>query len=1010
MSGDNKNQYLPQGMIPISIAFVFILLFLSPLSAQELNFRIYGSEDGIHQSQIVSICQDEKGYIWFGSYSGVSRYNGYTFKTFDTSNGLKNNSVADIACNREGKIYFATQGGGVAVYDGENFSYIDTDNSLLNNNVNDILVEPDGQLWVATNGALTEINKTEIHHYVADKELKNAYYCSYVFRASNGDLWLGTENGVYVLRDGTFVHVPFGVEVKDPYVNVILEDREHTIWVGTSSGLLKKNSDEFEFFRLENRQTDPAVISALVDSDGSIWVGSDSGLFRLKNDAVRKFTSENGLSNNSINRLYRDAQDNIWMGTEEGVTLLSHGSFVFFDSHTGLLNDEVLDVFEDSHHRILAATTTGVSAVTEGGISPLVTGADLSGQDANAVTEDHLGNIYVGTSSGLFRWDGWHVTCLLDSFGVTDLFTDREGRVWIGSTRGVSWWENEKLNDLSKDSLLSTAYINCITSDEQGRIWFGTGNKGCIVLDGNRSVVYGKAEGLSNQEIWTINRDNKGRIWIGTNGEGAFYFDGQDFTQLTIADGLDNNFVWQVQPDSSGNVWFGTNTGLDRYDGKTFYHYDVNDGLAANEGFAHACIEDSKGNLWFASGKGLSVLYNGTELNENTLVPVHIERIVYGSHSTNNTKKLVFEPFQNNLVFEFSGLYYRNINSVRYSYMVDGLDPRWSELSKEHIVRYANLPPGNYTFLVRATIDKGKSWNLYPGRAHFNIKYPFFMTWWFVAAMILLVSVMVLFTHTFRLRKLNREKIVLEHKVSERTQELEAANLELESANEHLEQVNSDLEAFSFAVSHDLKSPLARIHGYCELLGESDELSNSGQAASFLKSIRANCKRMNELIHDLLDLAFASKQKIDRKEVDLGFMAREIVMQLKHDFPNHEIDFVVSDGLVSNTDERLIKIVLENLIGNAWKFTSGCLKARIEFNVEKDHGKRVYYVRDNGVGFSPERASELFQFFKRLHDSSQFPGIGIGLTTAYRIISRLGGEIWADGEENQGATFFFTLD
>ena len=247
MRYENKKHYFIKRKVTVAASVAFLTFFFSfPLQAQQLNFRTYGPEDGVHQSQIVSICQDGKGYMWFGSYSGVSRYNGYSFKTFDTSKGLKNNSISAIARGQRGIIYFATQGGGVNVYDGTNFSYIDTNSKLKNDHVNDLLFEEDGRLWVATNGALTEIYQDDVRHYTSYEELKDAYYCSYVYRASNGELWLGTERGLYLLKDTSFVHVPFGVELRDPQVNVILEDGENALLVGTSSGLLRKKADTFE--------------------------------------------------------------------------------------------------------------------------------------------------------------------------------------------------------------------------------------------------------------------------------------------------------------------------------------------------------------------------------------------------------------------------------------------------------------------------------------------------------------------------------------------------------------------------------------------------------------------------------------------------------------------------------------------------------------------------------------------------------------------------------------------
>jgi PAS domain S-box-containing protein len=243
------------------------------------------------------------------------------------------------------------------------------------------------------------------------------------------------------------------------------------------------------------------------------------------------------------------------------------------------------------------------------------------------------------------------------------------------------------------------------------------------------------------------------------------------------------------------------------------------------------------------------------------------------------------------------------------------------------------------------------------------------------------------------IRELNQN---LERRVAERTAELEAANQEL--------------EAFSYSVSHDLRAPLRGIDGFSQALLDSyaDKLDDKGK--HYLQRIRAGTQRMGELIDDLLKLSRITRSEMHRAKVDLSAMATTIAAELHSTQPERQVEFVIASGLIADGDSRLLRIVLENLLNNSWKFTSSCIQTHIEFGVIVQPGaKSAFFVRDNGAGFDMAYANKLFGAFVRLHSTTQFPGTGIGLATVQRIIHRHGGRVWAQGAVEQGATFYFTL-
>jgi PAS domain S-box-containing protein len=224
-----------------------------------------------------------------------------------------------------------------------------------------------------------------------------------------------------------------------------------------------------------------------------------------------------------------------------------------------------------------------------------------------------------------------------------------------------------------------------------------------------------------------------------------------------------------------------------------------------------------------------------------------------------------------------------------------------------------------------------------------------------------------------------------------------------------LEVVNKELEAFSYSVSHDLRAPLRSIVGFSSALMEdyADKLDQQG--IGHLARIRAATQRMAQLIDDLIKLAYVTRSEMHTEQVDLSALANVVLAECRKAEPNRQVEWVVQEHVVGRGDPLLLRSVLENLIGNAWKFTSKRKDARIEFAAVQQEGHPVYLVRDNGAGFDMTYGEKLFGAFQRLHAATDFPGTGVGLATVQRIIHRHGGRVGAEGAEDKGATFSFTL-
>jgi len=242
-----------------------------------------------------------------------------------------------------------------------------------------------------------------------------------------------------------------------------------------------------------------------------------------------------------------------------------------------------------------------------------------------------------------------------------------------------------------------------------------------------------------------------------------------------------------------------------------------------------------------------------------------------------------------------------------------------------------------------------------------------------------------------------------------KNKELLRARDELNALNDQLKAANQDMEAFSYTVTHDLRGPLNNIFGSCQVIEQLYAATLDAQCMQFFRYIFEETQRMDSLISTILKFSTLSRQEIHREQVDLSGMARAILVEPRFNAPQRTVTYRIAEGITVNGDAQLLRVVLENLLGNAWKYSSMKESALIEFGMIETGGSPAYFVRDNGAGFDMSHAERLFTPFQRLHAEEEFKGFGIGLSTVQRIVQRHGGRVWAEGEVGKGAVFYFTL-
>ncbi|HEX2963157.1 MAG TPA: two-component regulator propeller domain-containing protein [Ignavibacteriales bacterium] len=629
------------------LIFFFVCLFLHAPAANALQpegqdgikFNKISVDQGLSQSSVFSICQDKKGFLWFGTLEGLNKYDGYNFTVFRANqpaeNSLRSSTIFKIYEDRHGNLWIGTLGGGLTRYnkDKENFSsYLNNPAdplSISNNNVRAILESSDGKLWIGTNNGLNILDtKTgKFRHYFnnpADpKSLSNNYVWS-IYEDRNHQIWIGTYGGLnkFEAAHNGFTRYTYSPGQKyglsNNYVWDIFEDSKHRLWLGTNNGLnlLDRTTNRFTVFK--KNPGDRSSISQnniwkiYEDKKGVIWIGTlGGGLNRIVEDSRGKIgfvkyqysaREPFSISHNYIWSIFEDRSGVLWVGTDIGLNM--------YDSRK-----EKFRLFQNNP------------------FNP----NSLSGNEVTAICGNNSGRIWIGTRNGLNmyepRRDNYvHYTSMpgksnsLSTNYIRSLYEDRTGILWIGTNGGGIDEFNIRLNrfrhhkvSLGQNSI-SDNNVTAIHEDREGTLWVGTlsglnkydRNKGSFThyLNDPRNP-----SSLSHNYVCFICEDKYGRLWIGTLGGGLNRFDKNTgkFTRFQFEPArnnvLSNNYVWTIMEDNIAGediLWIGTNDGLNRLNLRTnsVTVYKEKDGLPNN--VIYGILKDCNGSLWLSTNKGIS--------------------------------------------------------------------------------------------------------------------------------------------------------------------------------------------------------------------------------------------------------------------------------------------------------------------------------------------------------------------------------------------------------------------
>ncbi len=814
----------------LKISFLSCSLLCNNLftKAQLLDFKTYSIEDGLPQSQINDVFQDHTGIIWIATNGGgVSRFDGQTFHNLGTKEGLNNNRAQTIFEDSKQNLWIGTNKG-LNKY--SNNKLINIQDSILGKlSIFRIHEHSNGELWLGTSDGIMIYDGKKIVPFIRNDSIGHNQVWA-ITQDKLGNTWIGTvPNGVFCYDGKSMVHFGAKDGLLEPKNRDILIVNDK-VWVTTYRGInvydlsqTYSGTHKFDTLKVNGKPFMEGTYRLYKDAAGIIWAGTASGVSRIAYSKSKKITRANGLSNGMVCGIIQDKEGNMWFGSfGGGLNKYKNDLFVNINENDGLANNTVMSFYKDSKNNMWIGTWGGgVSKMDYDAwkkkdtivIQNYSTKDGLPFNNIWAICEDLKGNIWFGTSAqGVSVYNGktfknYHLKEGLHGSHITSMLVDKKGNVWIAHENGLDKYDGKIFNFYGKDQEIFTEGVNAIYEDNLGYLWFGCTNK-IVKYDGKIFSSLSRPEGFP--KIRNIARDNYGYMWFSTDA-GACVYNGKIFRTISENDGLSSNMVYYVHADNEGSLWLGTNNGIDRLDLSRLVnqkeiilkHYGKEDGFIGSECNQNAFYQDNDGKLWIGTIGGVTI-YDSRQEKRNTVesqthinnIRLFLEKIDFSRYSDSikdglpQNLKLPYD--KNHVTFDFISISHTNPYKIKYQFMLEGFDQDWLPTGKETSTTYSNLPPGKYTFMLKACNNDGL-WNTSPVTYSFEIIPPFWKRLWFFifAAVVGFGSIFI--TIKARTRSLRQSQKLLEEQVAIRTYELLEEKEKLQTAYSEIDGKNKDI-------------------------------------------------------------------------------------------------------------------------------------------------------------------------------------------------------------------------
>lgn len=754
---------------------------------------VWTLEDGLPSGTILDITQTQDGYLWLATSRGLARFDGVQFKTFDTANtpALMSNTLVALLESDDGSLWIASRGGGLTRYRQGKFTTYTTSEGLASNNVERLAGDDAGTLWIVTAGTLQwlrdgDITTVPIPDSIAPTRVSD------VAIGPDGSAWFTSERWLYRHRQDEVER--FGPAHGLPeQLDRVWVDRAGNLWIGLlPSGLIRFTNEQVFVYDLESVYGLPRAayqISALLeDRAGSLWLGG-GGLRRVGDPEL--FLQSDGLSDGRVRSLYEDRQGNLWVGTYNGLNRLKNGAITSYTSTDGL-GPLTRAVIQDAGGRLWVASTFGLAYRANRVWLRSPDSQDFT--TAGHLATDSSGALWVGTDNGLFRKSMNGVRRYTTGDGLAanwiyGLEATRGGSVhvvtWSGTSVQLHQFTEGGFTTVGRPlSLNIGAGIfdhGVLLEDSHGMFWL-SGTDGLYHLregDGEWTAVV-EADGMVVMEAY---EDDEGVLWFGTDGTGLLRIEEGDVTVFGSRDGLFDDTVWAILGDDRRNLWMTSDRGIftvNRDDAMAYQAGEISrlpsrsygrsagmknlegSGLGKPSGWQ---LQD--GTLAFATVDGVAVVDPRLAVGSATPHPVLIEEVLANTEPVELSDGGRLAADKRELEFRYTAPNFRDADNVQFRYRLSDFDDDWVYAGTRRLAHYTNVPPGRYQFRVMASTEPGV-WDETEASLTFSVAPFFYETWWFRAAAVLVVTMLLRHGYRVRTRSIRARSDALQREVNEK--------------------------------------------------------------------------------------------------------------------------------------------------------------------------------------------------------------------------------------------------
>ncbi len=766
------------------------------------------ASDGLPGNTITSLIQDDAGYIYIGTYDGMSRFDGVDFLTINHNYDPRYNFVSarSLFQDKRGNLWIGSNDEGIACasLDGEVRMFTTAD-GLPNNSIRSITEDREGNVWIGTASGIAYISPDwhvlrpqGLDAYDAENILVVHLYCD-----TAGRIWATSrsENDIYCYSNHRFERYTGIKSIKNPIVSYITQDVSGSFWFGVSPHYAIRTDGVGEtLFDIGHGEQQGTIVNCIFqDRSNNIWCALDSGVTIIHDKEMSYYDQSLGLTDNNVNDIIEDREGNIWLGTDRGgLEKLSLSKFKTVPVPTtvnSIAEDRARGVVWLGGDKGLYCYDVSTAGFVENGFTRTCANVRIR-HVGIAKNGDLLVSAYERLGQSRFASDGT-VTTWLPEQGLAGskvrLATEMaNGDLYVGTTTGLSVIDHRTgaVRSYNRASGLPHDYIMCLYEAKDGEVWCGTDGGGVFVLKDEQVVrTYTTEDGLAGNVIFKINQlDESDDLWICT-GTGVSRLRDGNFYSFNSSNGLGTDSVFQLIPDYTGTVWLTSNRGIGSFklsqiqavaDGRekmvNTKYFGGSDGLRSG-GVTSTSLSmtDNLGRIWFTLIDGFA-LYDPVKVTNKTIPAVHLQEItVDNEQSTYRGQEIVLQPSAKRLRIKYTCLSFISSEQIEFRYKLTGFDQDYSEWSTERVASYTNLKHGRYSFSVQAMNGDDVVGTLEIPLS--IVKRPYLRElWWFWAAIALLAVSLVFLVVMMRFRHLRKYQEELESEVARRTEQLRVAN------------------------------------------------------------------------------------------------------------------------------------------------------------------------------------------------------------------------------------------